>query len=91
VPIAVGALLDATVTRFDAARGFGFVTVSDGSPDAFLDVSVLSATGHDSVSPGDRLRVKVADGPNGREVTAVISVEAVGAASQKRDRNLVQS
>jgi cold shock protein len=72
-PIATGTVLDATVARFDVARGFGFVALSDGSPDAFLHVSALS--GRESVSPGDRLRVKVADGPKGREVIEVVSVE----------------
>jgi cold shock protein len=79
VPIAAGPVLDATVTRFDATRGFGFVAVSDGSPEAFLHVSAFSDTGRESVSPGDRLRVKVADGPKGREVIAVVSVDTAKA------------
>jgi cold shock protein len=69
----IAAVLDATVTRFDVTRGFGFVALLDGSPDAFLHVSTLS--GRDSVSPGDRLRVKVADGHKGREVIEVVAVE----------------
>jgi CspA family cold shock protein len=82
MPTAAGPVLDGTVTRFDATRGFGFVAMSDGTPDAFLHVSLLSDTGRESVSPGDRLRVKVADGPRGREVTTVVSVEAAKAANQ---------
>jgi CspA family cold shock protein len=83
VPIGTGAVFDATVARFEAARGFGFVALSDGSPDAFLHVSALSTTGRESVSPGERLRVKVADGPKGREVVEVVSVEPAKAVGQK--------
>jgi CspA family cold shock protein len=83
VPIAAAAVLDATVTRFDATRGFGFVAMSDGSPDAFLHISALSGTGRESVSPGDRLRVKVADGPKGRQVIAVVSLDAAKAPGPK--------
>ena len=43
VPIAPGAVLNPTVTRFDATRGFGFVALSDGLPEAFL-TSVRSLT-----------------------------------------------
>jgi len=68
-------ILDATVTRFDAGRGFGFVAFLDGSPDAFLHVSALSTVGRESVSTGECLRVKVAEGRKGREVVQVVSVE----------------
>ena len=81
--IAADAVLDATVTRFDLTRGFGFLAMSDGSPDAFMHIRTLSAIGRESVSPGDRLRVKVADRPRGREVVEVVSVETAKAAGQR--------
>lgn len=68
--------LDAVVKRYDGERGFGFVAIADGSPDAFIHASVIAAAGHKSVAPGMRLRVRVADGERGRQVTEVLSVEA---------------
>src|SRR4051794_12093901 len=68
-----GPELDATVKRFDAGRGFGFVALSDGSPDAFFHISKLKGG---NVSPGTRLRVRVDGSPRGPEVTEVLSVEA---------------
>ena len=62
-----------TVKRFDAGRGFGFVALSDGSPDAFLHLSKLKG---ENVLPGTRLRVRVDGSPRGPEVTEVLSVEA---------------
>ena len=46
--------------RFDAGRGFGFVALSDGSPDAFFHISKLKgenvspAPGFASASPPPR-------------------------------------
>ena len=71
--IARGPELDATVKRFNAEKGFGFVALADGSPDAFLHVTKLSGN---SVLPGTRLRVRVGSSPRGAEVTEVLSIEA---------------
>ena len=68
--------LDAVVKRYDGDRGFGFVEIADGAPDAFIHASVITAAGHQSVAPGMRLQVRVADGERGRQVTELLSVEA---------------
>jgi CspA family cold shock protein len=82
-PVASDTIVDATVVRFDVGRGFGFVAVSVGSPDVFLHINTVIAAGHELVSPGDRLRVRVGDRPRGREVIEVVSVETAKAAGQK--------
>ena len=41
-----GRRVEAKVKWFNATKGFGFVTLSDGSPDAFLPLA------HGSCSPG---------------------------------------
>src|SRR4051794_36132076 len=61
---------------FDDDRGFGFVGLADGSPDAFIHASVLATAGQKSIAPGMHLRVRVADGERGRQVTEILSVEA---------------
>src|SRR4051794_27425936 len=63
--------VDAVVKRFNADRGFGFVALSDGSPDAFIHISKLD--GEQTLMPGMRLRVRV--GSRGAEVTEVLSIE----------------
>jgi CspA family cold shock protein len=45
------------VKWYNADKGFGFVQLADGSGDAFLHVSVVERSGHDSISPGTTLEV----------------------------------
>jgi CspA family cold shock protein len=57
------------VKWFSTEKGFGFVTLDDGS-DVFLHSSVLARVGV-SINPGDPVRVEVAQGLKGRQVTAL--------------------
>ena len=68
--------LVAVAKWFSPDKGFGFVELADGSGDAFLHVAVLQAAGHDAVEPETKLSVQVGQGQKGRQVTAVLSVEA---------------
>jgi cold shock protein len=67
--------LQATVKWFNAEKGYGFAALADGSGDVFLHVNALQAAGHQSVSPGATLRVRVGAGQKGRQVDQVISVD----------------
>jgi cold shock protein len=71
-----GPPIDATVKWFNADKGFGFVELADGSGDAFLHIGVLQNAGHDAVAPETKLRVQVGQGQKGRQVTAVLEVDA---------------
>ncbi|GAN55179.1 transcriptional regulator cold shock protein [Tanticharoenia sakaeratensis NBRC 103193] len=73
--IASGPELNATVKWFNGEKGFGFVELSDGSGDVFLHANALSGAGHDSVNPGATLAVRIGQGPKGRQVAEVISVD----------------
>ena len=66
---------DATVKWFNPEKGFGFVALSDGSGDAFLHANTLNSAGHNAVSPGASLRVRIGQGQKGRQVSEVISVD----------------
>ena len=79
-----GPALDATVKWFNPEKGFGFVELADGSGDAFLHAAVLEAAGHDSVDPGAKLSVQVGVGQKGRQITAVLAVDASTAAPERR-------
>ena len=76
-----GPAIDAVVKWFAPDKGFGFVELADGSGDAFLHVAVLQAAGHDAVDPESRLSVQVGQGQKGRQVTAVVSVDASAASA----------
>ena len=84
------ASVEAHVKWFAAAKGFGFVELGDGSGDAFLPAAVLEAAGLQTIDPGTKLSVQVRPGNKGRQVTAVISIDASPAqpksASQRRGR-----
>jgi CspA family cold shock protein len=73
-----GPPVDATVKWFNDEKGFGFVELGDGSGDAFLHIGVLQNSGHDVVAPATKLRVQVGQGQKGRQVTAVLEVDASG-------------
>jgi CspA family cold shock protein len=85
-PIPSGPALDAIVKWFNAEKGFGFTELADGSGDVFLHVAVLQAAGHESVEPGAKLSVQVGAGQKGRQVTAVLSVEAGVAKARQEAR-----
>lgn len=66
----------ATVKWFNTAKGFGFVTPVDGSPEAFLHLSALRQAGYDSVGEGAGMLVEIGQSPKGRQVIRVLQVDA---------------
>jgi CspA family cold shock protein len=81
-----GPAIDATVKWFNPEKGFGFVELGDGSGDAFLHIAVLESAGHETVQPGSKLRVQIGQGQKGPQVTAVLEVDASGAATPRPQR-----
>ncbi len=73
--IASGPDVDAVVKWFNPEKGFGFVELADGTGDVFLHANALSASGHDSVEQGATLKVKIGQGPKGRQVAEVVAVD----------------
>ena len=65
--------VDAEVLWFNAEKGFGFVKLADGS-DAFLHIRALESAGHRAVSEGQRLTVRLGEGPKGPQVADVLEV-----------------
>jgi CspA family cold shock protein len=79
-----GAAVEATVKWFNPEKGFGFAEVSDGSGDAFLHIKAVQALGLDTVAPGAKLSVLVAQGQKGRQITKILSVDDSTATSPPR-------
>lgn len=75
----------ATVKWYNPDKGFGFVTLEDGSGDAFLHVSVVERHGGASVPPGATLKVRAGPGPKGAQVTEILSVD-ISTAAEERPR-----
>ncbi|WP_085125642.1 cold-shock protein [Tistlia consotensis] len=67
----------AVVKWFNATKGFGFVRLDDGSPDAFLHVSVLQPHGHATLPEGTELICDVAPGRKGLQVQSISSIESI--------------
>jgi CspA family cold shock protein len=60
-----------TVKWFNPEKGFGFVVCEDGGKDVFVHISVVERAGLRGLDEGQRLAMKVAKTPKGREATAV--------------------
>lgn len=72
---ATGPEISATVKWFNTERGFGFVGLSDGSGDVFLHANTLNEAGHSDPAPGTTLVVRIGQGPKGRQVAEIISLD----------------
>ena len=57
------------VARYDAERGFGFITPDAGGADLFVHVSVLR--GAEALQEGDRVQYKVRQGERGPQADRV--------------------
>jgi CspA family cold shock protein len=70
-----GRRVEATVKWFNAAKGFGFVTLSDGRPDAFLPMAILRRAGYEDVREGASITCEVGAGAKGPLVVNVLNVD----------------
>lgn len=69
-----GEQLEAVVKWFNLAKGFGFVSPIDNSPDAFMHVSVLTRAGLQQIAEGTRILAQIGNGPKGRQVLQIVQV-----------------
>jgi CspA family cold shock protein len=69
-----GAQAKALVKWFNVTKGFGFVAPVDGTPDAFLHISVLNKAGLQELSDGTELLCTISQGPKGPQVTRIVEV-----------------
>jgi CspA family cold shock protein len=67
--------VEAKVKWFNAGKGFGFVTPTDGSQDAFLPMAVLRRAGFEDVREGATIVCEVGLGTKGPLVTAVLDID----------------
>jgi cold shock protein len=67
-----------TVKWFNDAKGFGFITPSDGSKDVFVHFSALTGDGFKSLAEGAEVEFEVTDGAKGPQAQNVRVVANTG-------------
>lgn len=63
------------VKRYDPEKGFGFVGIDEGGPDAFLHANVVKRTFTTPPVERQRVMILVAEGARGREVKAIAPID----------------
>jgi CspA family cold shock protein len=81
-----GRRIDAKVKWFNATKGFGFVTPSDGTQDAFLPMAILRRAGFEDVREGASLTCEIGEGAKGPLVVTVLNVDNSTAVSGSERR-----
>ena len=70
-----GRRVEARVKWFNVAKGFGFVTPTDGSQDAFLPMAVLRRAGYEDAREGASILCEVGAGAKGPLVTGILNID----------------
>ncbi len=55
-----------TVKFFNAAKGFGFIQLDDGTKDVFVHISAVERAGLGTLNENDKLSFDVEKGDNGK-------------------------
>ncbi len=87
--LADGVTVDAAVKWFNAAKGYGFVELSDGRGDAFLHLKTLRETGRQTLPSGAKIRVVARAGSRGAEVVRVVEIDTRSAGDRSSRRSTV--
>ena len=71
-----GRRVEGKVKWFNASKGFGFVTLADGSQDAFLPMAILRRAGYEDVREGASITCEIGTGAKGPLVTNVLNIDS---------------
>lgn len=66
---------EGVVKWFDSKKGFGFISMSDGSGDVFVHYTDIVGEGYKSLKEGDRVKFQVVKSPKGLKATKVERIQ----------------
>ena len=77
-----------TVKWFNEAKGFGFISPSDGSADVFVHHSAISGTGFKTLQENQRVEFEVKQGQKGLQAANILPValDELGASRDHDDK-----
>ena len=67
-------MTEGTVKWFNAAKGFGFITPDDGTPDVFAHYSAVEGSGYRELIEGQKVSFESEQGPKGPQAKTVRSI-----------------
>ena len=63
-----------TVKWFNDTKGYGFITVDEGSQECFVHHSAIQGNGFKSLSEGDRVEFDIVQGQKGPAAENVVKI-----------------
>ena len=60
-----------TVKWFNASKGYGFITPTDGGDDVFAHFSAIEMDGYKTLKEGQQVEFEVQEGPKGPQASNI--------------------